>query len=244
MIYQTFAGLYDQLFDSDMYQKWFEYTKKSVKTSNNQWLELACGAGRLAVLLAKDGQWVTGFDLSDEMLALANQHAEEADVDLELIQGNMLDLNGLEDYDVISCYADSFCYLQSIQEVKLAFRQVYEHLKKDGTFIFDVITPYQTNQVYPGYMYNYQDDDRAFMWESFEGDTANSVEHELTFFIKNDSNDFKRVSEIHIEQTYELQNYLSVLQDVGFANVEVSSDFGKSEVKKDSTRWFFKCRRS
>ena len=69
MIYQSFAVLYDQLFDEEQYQNWFEYTKQQVDLNQtHEWLELACGAGRLAVKLAKQRQKVTGFDLSSEML--------------------------------------------------------------------------------------------------------------------------------------------------------------------------------
>lgn len=76
MIYQTFAELYDQLFDEEEYQNWFDYTKREVDLKQrNDWLELACGAGRLAVRLAQNNQQVTGFDLSEEMLSLADQHA-------------------------------------------------------------------------------------------------------------------------------------------------------------------------
>ncbi len=126
-------------------------------------LELACGVGRLAVLLAQDGYNVSGFDLSDEMLSLADQHAREADVTLPLIEGNMLDLSDLETYHTVTCFADSLCYLPNEESLSTTFEQVARHLDDDGQFLFDVISPYQTDRVYPGYMYNYRDADRAFL---------------------------------------------------------------------------------
>lgn len=246
MIYQSFAELYDQLFDEDEYQKWFEYTKKEVDLSqSNQWLELACGAGRLAVKLAQNGQDVTGFDLSEEMLTLADQHARQADVDLKLIQGNMLNLNELEQFDVVSCYADSFCYLPDQESLKQAFSEVASHLNSNGHFIFDVITPYQTGEVYPGYMFNYQDDSKAFIWSSFAGEDRYHIEHDLTFFnnVGAETELFKRTEETHFERTYELDTYVELLKEAGFKSIQYYADFGQSKVNAETTRWFFSCRR-
>ncbi|AVL01340.1 MULTISPECIES: class I SAM-dependent DNA methyltransferase [Pediococcus] len=245
MIYQSFAELYDQLFDEDEYQNWFEYTQKEVDLSRkNNWLELACGAGRLVVQLAQHGQIVTGFDLSEEMLALAEQHTRDAEVAAELIQGNMLDLSELEQFDVVSCYADSFCYLPDEEQVLQSFSEVYEHLKSGGQFIFDVITPYQTGVVYPGYMFNYQDDRQAFIWSSFEGEDKYHVEHDLTFFTKaNDDELFRRTEETHFERTYELETYVKLLEKAGFSKIKYYADYGKAEVDEKTTRWFFSCRR-
>ena len=110
MIYQTFAQLYDQLFDSDMYKSWEKFTLANINKKNGKLLDLAGGSGRLAVLLAKDGINVTVADFSDEMLSLADQHSTENNVSLQLVQADMRDLSGLEKFDVITCYADSFCY--------------------------------------------------------------------------------------------------------------------------------------
>ena len=107
MIYQTFAQLYDQLFDSDMYKSWEKFTLANINKKNGKLLDLAGGSGRLAVLLAKDGINVTVADFSDEMLSLADQHSTENNVSLQLVQADMRDLSGLEKFDVITCYADS-----------------------------------------------------------------------------------------------------------------------------------------
>lgn len=245
MIYQTFAKLYDELFDSDLYLEWQSFVEQQVMSKEQPLLELACGAGRLAVLLAKDGYNVTGFDLSDEMLSLADQHAREANVTLPLIEGNMLNLSDLETYHTVTCFADSFCYLPNENALTTAFEQVARHLDDDGQFLFDVISPYQTDTVYPGYMFNYRDTDRAFLWSSEVGEEPHSVDHDLTFFTYNEAKDaYDEVAELHHERTYELTTYQRLLKAAGFNHVQVSADFGKTAVKPDTTRWFFVCTKS
>lgn len=244
MIYQTFAELYDELFDPAMYQQWLDFVRREYPNQDGQLLELACGTGRLGVLLAQAGYQVTGLDLSENMLALAQRHADEAAVTLPLLQGDMLDLSEIGTFDAVTCFADSFCYLPDITTVQRAFEQVAQHLTAAGEFLFDVITPYQTDEVYPGYMYNYRDEDRAFMWTSYAGEQPHSAEHDLTFFIYNDDKQaFDEVSELHQEQTYVLADYQQALQAAGFNHVMVSADFGRQQPDDQTTRWFFKCRK-
>ncbi|KZT82081.1 class I SAM-dependent DNA methyltransferase [Lactiplantibacillus plantarum] len=244
MIYQTFAELYDELFDPAMYQQWLDFVRREYPNQDGQLLELACGTGRLGVLLAQAGYQVTGLDLSENMLALAQRHADEAAVTLPLLQGDMLDLSEIGIFDAVTCFADSFCYLPDITTVQRAFEQVAQHLTAAGEFLFDVITPYQTDEVYPGYMYNYRDEDRAFMWTSYAGEQPHSAEHDLTFFIYNDDKQaFDEVSELHQEQTYVLADYQQALQEAGFNHVTVSADFGRQQPDDQTTRWFFKCRK-
>jgi len=242
MIYQTFAELYDELFDPAMYEQWLDFVRRELPDQSGQLLELACGTGRLVVSLAQAGYHVTGLDLSENMLALAQEHVEEATVTLPLLQGDMLDLSEIGTFDAVTCFADSFCYLPDIETVQKAFEQVAQHLTADGQFLFDVITPHQTDDVYPGYMYNYRDEERAFMWTSYAGEIPHSAEHDLTFFIYNEEKQaFDEVSELHQERTYELAAYQQALKAAGFSDVTVTADFGQQTPTAETTRWFFKC---
>ena len=78
------------------------------------------------------------------MLSIADQHATEAGVNMNLLQADMRDLSALPQYDAITCYADSFCYLDDAAAVQKTFNEIADHLKDNGVFLFDVISPYQT----------------------------------------------------------------------------------------------------
>ncbi|MCM0583339.1 class I SAM-dependent methyltransferase [Weissella diestrammenae] len=241
--YHTFAKLYDELFDDDAYADWFEYATTHIKQPTGKILELAGGAGRLAIQLIQAGYDTTVFDLSEDMLALAMQHAQDADVDLPLIQGDMREWSDFQEkFTTITSFADSFNYLKNEQEMLMAFQQVAAHLEDGGQFLFDVITPYQTDVYYPGYMYNYHDDETAFLWQSYGVDgQAHTVEHELIFFVYEPEIDgYRQLTEIHTERTYDLATYQRLLQTAGFSQVNVTSDFGRQSDLNDKTaRWFF-----
>lgn len=245
MIYQSFAQLYDELFDPAMYTQWLDFLASRVDPASGNLLDLACGSGRLGVQLAQRGYQVSGLDLSEEMLALAAEHAEEAQVTFPLMAGNMLDLQDIGQYQAVTCFADSFCYLTDLNELTQAFTQIHDHLQVGGQFLFDVITPYQTDDVYPGYMYNYVDDHRAFLWQSYGlEDEAHAVEHELTFFTQDQGDEaYRKVTELHHERTYELADYRCALAQAGLTLQRVSADFGQQPIDDHTTRWFFEVTR-
>ncbi|MCF6515140.1 methyltransferase domain-containing protein [Lactobacillus sp. S2-2] len=241
MIFNEFATFYDELFDPQMYQKWAYFVKNNYN-KGQKILDLACGTGKLISILKKEGYRVEGSDLSDEMLAIADFNLKEAGFNVPLYNANMLDMSDLDIYDGITCFDDSLCYLSNYDDLKLAFKQIYQHLNNSSLFSFDVITPYQVNEVYPGYMYNYRDETRAFMWTSYLTDELNVIEHDLSFFLFNKNNQaYDEYNELHVEKTYTIDDYKNALIQAGFNNIKVTSEFGEAKIKDDSTRWFFTC---
>ncbi|CAK1228465.1 Ubiquinone/menaquinone biosynthesis C-methylase UbiE/MenG (UbiE) [Fructobacillus cardui] len=238
--YQTFASLYDNLFDGDLYVDWQHYVEDHLPTSKI--LDLGGGAGRLAVLLAKKGFTVDLLDMAPAMLSLAQKHAEEANVDLRLLEADIRDFSDWEEkYPAIVSFADTFNYLPGKADFQAGLKQVYNHLEPGGTFLFDVITPYQVNVLYDNYCYNNDDDpDQIFMWTSFPGEEKNSVDHDLKFFLYNEDIDaFNLVREVHHEQTYDMAYYQKALRKAGFDQVEISADFGRKTADDQDDRWFF-----
>ncbi|WP_125760996.1 class I SAM-dependent methyltransferase [Companilactobacillus hulinensis] len=238
MIYNSFARVYSELMDDDLYNDWAAYVEKHSADAKTL-LDVACGTGDLTILLA-DKYQVTGTDLSEEMLKIAEEKADSANVSIPFVQSNMMDLFEMKNYDVITCFDDSICYLKDEDELAITFNQVYQHLNEGGKYLFDAHSLYQMDELFPGYMFNHKEEDSAFMWSSYEGEVPHSIEHELTFFDWDDSiGGYNANTEIHHERTYPIETFVSILEDIGFKNVSVTADFGKSEVKEDSNRWFF-----
>lgn len=246
MIYTEFAKFYDALFDDTLYDRWADYVARYVHMTGKQnnelkILDLACGTGNLAIKFAKMGFQVTGADLSEDMLTIAEQKSREANVDVPFVQTDMRSLDGLDQYDIITCFDDSLNYLIEHDDLLTAFKAVHEHLNPGGQFMFDVITPYQVTEVYPGYMYNHRSEDAAFMWTSYEGDFAPmSVEHELNFFQYNEEKDaYDAYNEVHRERAYDDDDIEKMLDDAGFTGTWPKTDFGEKPFIAETKRWFF-----
>ncbi|MBO0411928.1 class I SAM-dependent methyltransferase [Enterococcus hulanensis] len=242
MAYETFAFVYDEVMDDSLYQQWLDFSLRHLPKATNQVLELACGTGALAVEFAKKGFDVTGLDLSEEMLTLASDRAIQEDVSINWVAGDMLDLTDIGKYQAVTCFSDSLCYMQDATQVQQVFKGVYQLLEESGTFIFDVHSIYQIDEVFPDYSFHDQTEDFAFLWDSYSGDSSHSIEHFLTFFVKKEGEMFERFDELHKERTYSLEMYQKMLTEVGF-KVEVFADFMDDEPMETSKRWFFVCQK-
>lgn len=240
MAYETFAFVYDEVMDTSLYQRWLEFSLRHLG-QKKQILELACGTGALAVEFARNGFDVTALDLSEEMLMIASERARESDVEIQFVEGDMLDLADTGTYEAVTCFSDSLCYMKNEMEVQQVFDEVYQILEDEGTFIFDVHSTYQIDEVFPSYSYHYQTEEFAFLWESYVGEEKHSIEHFLTFFVQEEDGSFTREDELHQEKTYPLETYGLMLENAGFQKVEVYADFIDSEPNEKSRRWFFVC---
>lgn len=240
--YETFARVYDSIMDDSLYDLWTDFSLRHLpKKKNAKLLELACGTGIQSIRFKQAGFDVTGLDLSQDMLDLAEKRAKSAKVNIPFVQGNMLDLSSVGTFDYVTCYSDSICYMDDEVDVGDVFVQVYEHLNEGGTFIFDVHSTYQTDEVFPGYSYHENAEDFAMVWDTYEDEAPHSVVHELTFFIQDEDGRFTRFDEVHEERTYDLLTYVILLEQAGFKNVKVYADFEDKEPTDTSSRWFFVC---
>ncbi|MEY8291374.1 class I SAM-dependent methyltransferase [Carnobacteriaceae bacterium 52-44] len=241
MTYEIFAHVYDELMDDALFLKWLAYTEKHVPNSKASILELGCGNGQLGILLKEKGYDIAGLDLSAEMLSLAKQRQEAAGVEFPLFHVDMRDLSSFGKYDAIISFCDTLCYLKTPEDLMTVFEQAYAHLESDGVFLFDVFTTEHIAEL-DGYSYHDELPGIVFTWDSFSGEEPHSIEHELSFFVEQESGQYERQEELHQERTYPIEMYLELLKKAGFSNVEMVADFDQ-EITGDNTRWFFKAQK-
>lgn len=245
--YEHFAYLYDELMKDAPYEQWVLFVKETLEKYQINGaggplhlLDLACGTGELSTRFAKEGIKVTGIDLSADMLAVAQAKAEDAGVKIPFYEQNMAEFQAPEPFDVIGIFCDSLNYLQTEQEVKDTFRQTFEYLKPGGLLIFDVHSIYKVTQIFINQTFSLNEDDIAYIWNSFPGEEANSVEHELTFFVLDEhSGKFDRYDELHFQRTFSIQRYSDWLMEAGFTLLEIGADFEHNQPQNHSERIFF-----
>lgn len=237
--YEEFARIYDTVMDENLYDLWFDFSLRHFPANTKNVMELACGTGILSIQLDKAGFAVTGVDLSEEMLTIAERRARDEQAQVNFVAGDMRKLAGNSDFDVVTCYSDSICYMPDLAAVKEVADGVLSSLRPGGRFIFDVHSTHQIDDIFPDYSYHENAEDFAFLWDSFGGEEEHSIVHELTFFVKEADGRFLRKDEIHHERTYEIKQFLSAL--TGFSTVKVYADFEDKTPDENSLRWFFVC---
>ncbi|MGM0828430.1 MAG: class I SAM-dependent DNA methyltransferase [Bacillota bacterium] len=247
MSYERFAYVYDYLMQDVPYDCWLEFVNKQAKAYSLQGesvLDIACGTGELSLRLVRDGYNVTGVDLSQDMLMVAQEKALEMNVKLNLFQQDMSKLDSLGEYDLITIFCDSLNYLEDERDVENTFKSVYAHLKHDGLFLFDVHSIYKMTQIFINQTFTLTDEHVSYIWDCFPGEVPNSVEHELTFFVKDEeTNQYKRVEELHKQRTYPILNIKEWLKDAGFEVLNISADFTQEAPTDHSERIFFTCKK-
>ncbi|MGF3103788.1 class I SAM-dependent DNA methyltransferase [Rossellomorea sp. DUT-2] len=247
MSYERFAYVYDYLMQDVPYDGWLEFVNKQAKAYSIQGesvLDIACGTGELSLRLVRDGYDVTGVDLSQDMLMVAQEKALEMNVKLNLFQQDMSKLDSLGEYDLITIFCDSLNYLEDEKDVENTFKSVYAHLKQDGLFLFDVHSIYKMTQTFINQTFTLTDEHVSYIWDCFPGEVPNSVEHELTFFVKDEeTNQYERVEELHKQRTYPILTLTEWLKDAGFEVLNVSADFTEEAPTDHSERIFFTCKK-
>lgn len=247
MSFSEIAHVYDRFNDLDAYEAWLDFTLNSVDQQPKRVLDVACGTGWFPQLLAPFVGEILAVDLDERMLEIAMQE-QQAESNITYQVADMLAMENLaSDFDLVTCYADSLCFLADQEQVAKAISQMYQRLGEGGTLLFDVWTPYQINHAFDGFNYFDSDETAAIIWDSESDVTKNQVSHYLTVFEQTDSSLYKRVDVELLERTYPLETYMGALKAAGFADksIEVLVNFGSSHFHKkrdrETDRWFFRC---
>lgn len=243
MTYERFASLYDHLMEDVPYEKWVkilnEYRNK-YQIQGKKLLDLACGTGELSYRFANEGFQVTGVDLSENMLAIAREKLEAKGLNIPLFQQNMAELDNFEKFDFITIFCDSLNYLASEDEVISTFEGVAKNLNDNGLFLFDVHSEYKMENIFADNTFTHIDEDIVYIWNCFPGDFPLSVEHELTFFIKNPGSvNYERIEEFHFQRTFPVNKYKSWLTQAGFETLHLLGDLENQAPNEFSERILF-----
>ena len=121
-------------------------------------VDLACGTGSVACLLAEKGLQVTGVDMSEEMLTVATQKAQSMDNRPLFVCQQLQQLHLPVAVDLAVCALDSMDYITDPADCKEAIKRIYKALNPGGCFIFDVNTPEKLRAM-DGQVFLDEDDD-------------------------------------------------------------------------------------
>ncbi len=104
--------------------------------------DIGCGTGLFAGYLNQCwGVPVFGVDRSPEMLTVAKRNC--ASLNICFLQQDIRCLCLPHPVDLITANFDTMNHLLTAPELRLAFRRIWENLRPEGHFIFDLITPCQ-----------------------------------------------------------------------------------------------------
>ena len=200
-------------------------------------VDLACGTGSVAILLAKQGLTVTGVDLSEDMLCVASQKAQVLDNPPGFVCQPLQKLYLPRGVDLAVCALDSLDYILDPNDCKEAIRRVYKALNPGGIFIFDVNTPEKLRAM-DGQVFLDEDDDVFCVWRGEFDENTNICSYGMDLFQK-EGNRWNRSFEEHQEYAYSGEMLISYLKEAGFTHIHCFGDRKMTPPEAGEQRMYF-----
>lgn len=241
--YTVLAEFYDQLTTDVPYQRWADYIERQFarhKASIHTIVELGCGTGTLAAILAQRGYQVTAVDLSPDMLSVAAEKCEGLDV--QLVCQDMSRLALPTQADAIICCLDSLNYVTRPAQVQRTFQRVLRSLKPGGLFLFDVKTPLALEGA-DGQVYIDENEEVYCVWRGEYDKRRRICGYGIDLFALQDNGSWWRDGEYHEEYAYTMEELAGWLSDAGFSQIKQFGNLRLSTPKEDEERVFFTARK-
>ena len=223
--YHALADSYDRLTNDVNYQATVAFYRQILQREGvtpRTAVDLACGTGSVALLLARWGLQVIGVDMSEEMLCAAAQKAQGFKNPPLFVCQRLQELRLPRGVDLAVCALDSMDYITDPEDCREAIRRIYKALNPGGCFIFDVNTP-EKLQAMDGQIFLDEDEDVYCVWRGeFDRDT-NICSYGMDLF-QRQGRGWSRSFEEHREYAYSAEQLTDYLRQAGFTRIEVFAD--------------------
>ena len=204
-------------------------------------VDLACGTGSVALLLAQRGLQVTAVDMSEDMLSVAWSKAQELSNPPMFVCQKLQELRLPRGVDLAVCALDSMDYITDPADCAEAIRRVYKALNPGGIFIFDVNTP-EKLWAMDGQVFLDEDDDVYCVWRGEFDEKTNICSYGMDLF-QRQGNVWHRSFEEHREYAYSQEQLTEYLKAAGFTHIEVYADRLFEAPREGEQRIYFKARK-
>jgi len=239
--YDALAGSYDGLMADGAYRRRAAFLERRLKKSGipvHTVLDLACGTGTIACLLAGRGYEVVAADGSAEMLAQAAAKAEGLERPPLFLHQSMPRLRLARPADAVVSTLDSLNYLTRERELAETFRRVRRWLRPGGPFLFDVNTPYKLRRM-DGQLYMDETEDSVCVWRTFFSEKRQVCTYQVDLFRLRPDGAWDRRFEEHRERAWSEEAIREHLARAGFSSVRLTGDLTDRPPKPDGDRWQF-----
>ncbi len=242
--YHALAASYDRLTNDVNYRETVAFYEQILDREGVQprtAVDLACGTGSVALILAEKGLRVTGVDLSEEMLTVAMDKAHALERPPMFVCQPLQELRLLRGVDLAVCALDSLDYIIDPADCRAAIRRVYKALNPGGIFIFDVNTPEKLRAM-DGQVFLDEDDDVFCVWRGEFDEESNICSYGMDLF-QRQGHVWHRSFEEHREYAYSQMQLMGYLKDAGFCHIRVYGDRHLDAPRPGEQRIYFSARK-
>lgn len=265
--YTGFAQVYELFMDNVPYEMWSGFLVcllKEYGVEDGLVLELGCGTGKMTRLLAQAGFEMIGIDNSGDMLQMARDASfftdgpenacsgeaegledgpvsgqEKKDTDILYLLQDMREFELYGTVRAVVSICDSMNYILEEEELLQVFQLVNNYLDPGGIFIFDMNTVYKYREVLGETVICENREEGSFIWENFYDEKEQINQYDLTLFIQEENELYRKYEETHVQRGYEAETVKALLEQAGMEFVGMFEAFTKEPVKETSERIYF-----
>ena len=231
MIYNILAQYYDGLVkDEKATRDWVTFIQKHL--SGNEIMELACGSGEITLALAQQGYQIDASDFSFAMIEEAMKKANSEKVNFYVMDMN--EMQSQKQYDGILCLCDSINYLLQETQLKTLFKNIYETLKPQGVFIFDMHTPDRLKEFEEEFYEEGVVEGHEYTWSIITEEDC--LYHNFIFY----DEEAHITQEQHIQRVYSIDLMNELLNP--YFDIEIYTDFIEKGIH-EGEKYFYICRK-
>ncbi len=247
--YGEFAYVYDEFMDATPYGEWCallvelmekygvskparketvsaalsenEKIEDVLESERNLVLDLGCGTGTLTELLYEKGYDMIGVDNAPAMLEIAMEKRAESGSQILYLLQDMRELELYSTVGTVISVCDSVNYILEEDELLKVFRLVNNYLYPGGIFIFDFNTDYKYREVIGDTTIAENREDCSFIWENYYDEESHLNEYDVTIFVQEEGDLFRRFTENHVQRGYTVEQMKTLVTQAGMELVEV-----------------------
>ena len=237
--YTSFARVYDAFMDNIPYEEWGCYIRSLLEeygVREGLVLDLGCGTGSMTEVLAGYGYDMIGVDLSADMLEIAMEKRQQSGHDILYLQQDMRSFELYGTVAAVVCVCDSMNYILEEEDLTEVFRLVNNYLDPGGIFVFDLNTVYKYEELLGDATIAEDREDKSFIWDNFYDPEEQINEYDLSIFIREEENLYRKFTETHYQRAYTLAQVKACLEAGGMEFVTTYDAFTKDAPQPDSDR--------
>lgn len=187
-------------------------------------LDIACGAGHLALFFLEHGYLVTGIDLSESMLEYARQNTQiyVESGQARFLQGNASQFSVERPVGLAVSTYDALNHLENFAALQSCFRSVYAALKEGGVFIFDLNTRLGLKQNWNG-VHVEDTEELAIINRGIFDPMGNIATTRITGFVLVENGLYERFEETVYNTVFDMQAVGQALLQAGFSKAYPAS---------------------
>ncbi len=234
-MHKEFADIYDLFMKNTDYKDWYRFLRNYIK-KEGEVLDLGCGTGEFIYRFVNDGFYVTGIDLSEDMIRLSKEKMEKLHVDKNKYNLKVSDIRTYKhsnEVDYIICNFDTVNYFLNTKDLEKFLDNSNNNLKKDGFLIFDIVTEEIFDEIFENGIFLDEEPEYTSIWR-YEKKSKKKYFIEIDLFVKQKDGDnlFKKYNEKHEKYIYDPKWIIEVARKNKFEVYDIASNpkFGQSRI--------------